>query len=140
MAEKRTPNIVIECGFEAIEANNFFRQSTLKLGKDLAESHLFNVREEKKSSGDIAVSGKCVRSTNLKEQQYHVELKVDAARKVLGGHCTCAAGIDGTCKHEAGLLHYINSQLPCKQGGKDWQQEHHWRLVRALPRYLRSLA
>ena len=110
MVNQSTNSITIQCGFEDIFAPaSLFRETALRLGKALTVKHIFNVKEEQRKSGELVIFERCVRSTNLSEAPYLMELQLDPHRNVVGGRCSCVAGIDYNCKHSAALVHYVNS-------------------------------
>ena len=117
------PNLILQCGFQKVQASHF-RPNTLKLGEQLALENIFNVQEEQASrTGKVTVSARCVRSTNRREEPYFLSLDINSVREVIAGRCSCAAGIDGDCKHCAALVFFINTERT--EGSTDAPQAFH---------------
>ena len=102
------PKIILKTGFSAIVAPSF-REGTLKLGQDLQE-HVCEVEEEQKDNV-VVISGRCIRTTNINDVPYILEITLDpSSRCVRDRHCTCPAGEAGNCRHIAALILKINNE------------------------------
>lgn len=107
MAASSDTKLVFTAGFQTIYSEAF-RKSSLAEGKTILE-HIFNV-EEIHCNSEIIIRGKCLPTTRINSPPYLVEFNVTIDRIVSSGHCSCVAGMDGTCKHGASLFLFINQE------------------------------
>jgi hypothetical protein len=87
-------------------------------------SHIMNV-QERREQGKVTISGKCIKGTKLSDDPYKVEIEIDPqSRKWISGHCSCVNGIDGNCKHTAGLVFFVNTErtVGCTDEAKKWKK------------------
>lgn len=105
-----------KCGFEAISGLSFNPDVTSK-GQKLIEDqavdkgHLRNVREIIFTNDEnTRILASCIPQTRLNENDYDLVFDISKNREVLRAHCSCPAGVSGSCKHGAALFQWINQE------------------------------
>jgi hypothetical protein len=119
-AEKR---VFFTSGFEAVKTE-YFRPALLAHGQKLSEAeHVFNIKEEQTSSKHT-IHGRCMPQTNVTKTSYIIEVEVDHDRAILGGRCSCVAGLGAMCKHGAALIYSVNLERDESQTASrcEWSQ------------------
>ena len=122
MAQAR-PSLTIGGGF-AMVLGPAFNPDIAKKGSEIKE-HVFNVREVHHSSGEITITGLCLRAMSVTKDPYSVTLSLNPSdRRVLSARCSCIAGCDGQCKHTAAIVHHVNSErsVGCTDEAQVWMK------------------
>ena len=60
------------------------------------------------SENDIHIFALCLQTSNLKAQPHEVNVILNHEKSVKKGHCSCKAGLSGTCKPVVASLLYTN--------------------------------
>jgi hypothetical protein len=116
-------SVFFTSGFEAVKTE-YFRPVLLANGQKLSEAeHVFNIKEEQTSSKHT-IHGRCLPQTNVTKTPYIIEIDVDHDRAILGGRCSCVAGLVAMCKHAAALIYSVNIERDESQTASrcEWSQ------------------
>jgi hypothetical protein len=116
-------SVFFTSGFAAVKTEHF-RPATFDHGQKLSEAgHVYNIKEEQTSSKHT-IHGRCMPQTNVTKTSYIIEVDVDHDRAILGGRCSCVAGLGATCKHAAALIYSVNIERDESQTASrcEWSQ------------------